>query len=80
MTHLVKIFGEEVIQFVEKPVEVPKGEKKPYDITINGELIYSHLTPIDDEHGPILFSKNKWWGEPETKHLDRVVETIRSLI
>ena len=75
--HLLYTFGEEAIQFTEEPVEVLKGEKKPYELTVNGELVYSHLTPIDEERGPILFSKNKWWGEPVPKHLERVEESIR---
>ena len=76
--HLVDTFGEEVVQFTEEPIEVPKGKNKPYELTVNGELVYSHLTPINEERGPILFSVNKWWGEPVPKHLERVEQAIRS--
>ena len=79
-THLVETFGQDHLQFTQEPVEVPQGEDKPYELYVNDQLVYSHLTPIDGERGPILFSKNKWWGEPVPKHLERVIESIREHI
>ena len=61
---------------MEEPVDVAKGEKKPFEVSVNDVLVYSTLTPIDEEKGPILFSANKWWGEPVPHHLERLEKAI----
>ena len=74
--HLKEKFVTENINIVNEPVEVEKDDKKPFEVTVNGVLVYSTLTPIDGEKGPILFSSNKWWGEPEPKHIERIEKAI----
>lgn len=76
MSHLTDKFDKLKITFVEEPVDVAKGEKKPFEVSVNDVLVYSTLTPIDDEKGPILFSSNKWWGEPVPHHLERLEKAI----
>jgi hypothetical protein len=50
------------VEFSNEPVEVPKGEGKPYEIKVNDEVIYSMLAPVNGEKGPINFEENKWFG------------------
>lgn len=51
------------------PVEVPKDETKPFEISVNGKLIWSKLTEVAEQPEasrgkPLLFKANKWHGEP----------------
>ena len=61
------------VDFGRLPVDVGEGEEKPFDITVNGTLVYSKLAPVAGETGPLLFSTNKWWGEPAPEQITRVV-------
>tara|TARA_Y100000817_G_C16593236_1_gene427360 strand:+ start:389 stop:631 length:243 start_codon:yes stop_codon:yes gene_type:complete len=76
VSHLTDKFDQLNITFVQEPVDVEKGEKKPFEVSVNDVLVYSALTPIDDEKGPLLFSANKWWGEPVPKHIERIENAI----
>ena len=59
-----------------EPVEVEKGDNKPFEVYVENVLVYSNLTPIDGEKGPILFEYSKWFGEPNPKHLKRIESSI----
>ena len=41
-------------------------------------LVYSNLTPIDGEKGPVLFEYSKWYGEPNPKYLERIEQSIEN--
>jgi len=70
--YLADKFGDKVVMYF-TPIDVPKGEKKPYELKIAGKLIHSNLVKNE---GPILFSKHKKWGKPKPEHLQRVDEAI----
>lgn len=74
--HLAQIGGDRV-QVTRSPEEVPQGETKPYEVTVEGVLVYSMRTPVAGEKGPILFETNKWWGEPVPEHLVRVTTAVQ---
>ena len=61
------------------PVEVEDGENKPFEVYIENNLVYSNLTPLNNENGPVLFSHSKWYGEPVPEHLDRIEKEIEHL-
>lgn len=65
-------YGENVT-ITNEPVE---AEVKPFEVTVNGSLIYSMLTPVAGEKGPILFSANKWWGEVDQSKIDTLTAAI----
>ena len=49
-------------------VEVPKGESKPYLLTLNGEVIFD----IAVHSKPIVFSTHKFFGEPNEEWINDV--------
>ena len=62
------------------PVEVGvKERKKPFEVFIENNLVYSNLTPINGENGPVLFSHSKWYGDPVPEHLERIGKEIEDL-
>ena len=68
-----------MFSFINIPVKVNKGEKKPFEVYVNSKLIYSNITPINNECGPILFSDSKWYGEPVAEHLERLKNAIHKI-
>jgi hypothetical protein len=64
------------ITFVDEPISVEKTEKKPFEVFLDDKLIYSNLKPINNEKGPVLFSTNKWWGEPDPENIERIENAI----
>lgn len=54
------------------PIEVKKGSSKPFEVYVEKNLVYSNLTPIDGENGPVLFEHSKWYGNPVPEHLERI--------
>ena len=78
MSYITNKFEDISFSFIEEPIEVKPGEEKPFDIYVNDKLLYSNITPIDGEKGPILFETSKWWGEPVQSHLDRIESEITS--
>ena len=64
------------ILFSNEPVEVPKDETKPFEVTVNDTLIYSHCAPLSGEKGPILFEDNKWWGAADPSKVTLVEDKI----
>ena len=65
--------------FKNKPVYVGNGPK-PFEISLNGEIVYSKLFPLNGETAPILFTQHAYWGEPNPKHYDRLIENINKLL
>jgi len=53
------------VEFSNDPVDVGQSPDKPFEVKVDGAVIYSHLAPVSGEKGPILFESNKWWGEPD---------------
>lgn len=68
-----------MFSFINIPVKVNKGEKKPFEVYVENKLIYSNITPINNESGPILFSNSKWYGEPVAEHLERFKKVIHEI-
>jgi hypothetical protein len=66
----------DAVTITNEPIEVGKEETKPYDVSINGTLIYSPVTPVNGEKGPINLSANKWWGEPDQAKIDLITNSI----
>ena len=70
VTHFREKFGDiEGVTITNEPVEVPEGGDKPFDITVNGKLIWSKSTVVDEcaeewRGKPLILESNKWWGEP----------------
>jgi hypothetical protein len=62
------------------PVEVDEGEKKPFEVYIENNLVYSNLTPTNCENGPVLFSHSKWYGEPVPEHLERIENAVENAV
>jgi hypothetical protein len=79
VAHLARIGGNHV-KVVLSPEEVPSNTTKPFEITIAGKLVYSMLTPVAGETGPILFETNQWWGEPVPEHLERVTTAVQAAL
>jgi hypothetical protein len=58
-----------------EPIEVPKGETKPFEISVNGKLVWSMLEEVegqplvDGKRKPLLLEDNKWWGSANPDHL-----------
>ena len=65
--------------FKNNPVYVG-GKPKPFRISLNEEIVYSKLFPLNGESTPIFFTKHGYWGEPNPKHYDRLVENINKLL
>ena len=66
--HVALKFPGASINFTNTPVEVPKGEGKPFEITINDKLVWSMFEKVADQplqKKPIQLTTNKWWGEPD---------------
>lgn len=48
-----------------------KDETKPFEITVNGKLVWSRLekvegqTAVGGDDKPLLFENNKWWGDAD---------------
>lgn len=47
------------VEFTSTAVEVPQGQPKPFDLTLNGDMIWSSAA----NGAPILFKDNKWSGK-----------------
>jgi hypothetical protein len=77
-THLAQIEGvaKGNLEIIRDPVDVAKGEDKPFEITVAGALVYSKLKPVAGECGPLLFESNKWWGEPSPQQTKRVTDAV----
>lgn len=61
------------------PVNVEDGEKKPFEVYIENNLVYSNIASTHGENGPVLFSHSKWYGEPVPEHLERIEKEIANL-
>lgn len=62
--------------FTNEPVEVPQGQTKPYELTVNGKLVWSMLENVEGQPTgpegkkmPLLFADNKWWGNFDASHV-----------
>jgi len=77
-THLaqIEVVDKVSVEIIRHPVEVAKGEDKPFEITVSGTLVYSKLNPVAGECGPLLFESNKWWGEPIPEQIQRVTDSV----
>ena len=73
--HLAEKFADKV-EISNDPVEVPQGQDKPFEVKVDGAVIYSHLAPLNGEKGPILLESNKWWGEPDPAKIKLVEDKI----
>lgn len=76
--HLGKKFEDITFSFNLEPIEVEKGAAKPFEVYVEKNLVYSNLTPIDGEKGPVLFEYSKWYGEPNPKYLERIEQSIEN--
>ncbi len=76
--HLGKKFKDIAFSFNLEPIEVEKGAAKPFEVYVEKNLVYSNLTPIDGEKGPVLFEYSKWYGEPNPKYLERIEQSIEN--
>ena len=76
--YLGKKFEDIAFSFNLDPVEVEKGAPKPFEVYVENKLVYSNLTPVDGEKGPVLFEYSKWYGEPIPKHLERIEHSIEN--
>ena len=72
-------FEDVMFSFNLEPIEVEKGNSKPFEVYVENNLIYSNLTPIDGEKGPVLFVPSKWYGDPDPKHLARIENSIENV-
>jgi hypothetical protein len=79
VAHLALLGGDRV-EVALSPEEVPSGTTKPFEVTIAGKLVYSMVTPVAGETGPILFETNQWWGEPVPEHLERVTTAVQAAL
>tara|TARA_Y100000591_G_C21510323_1_gene534351 strand:- start:58 stop:267 length:210 start_codon:yes stop_codon:yes gene_type:complete len=61
-----------------EPLKVKKGNNKPFEVYVENNLVYSNLTPVDGENGPVLFEYSKWYGAPVPKHLERIENSIEN--
>lgn len=68
------------VEFTNDPVEVPQGQDKPFEVKVDGTVIYSHLAPVNGEKGPILFESNKWWGEPDPAKIKLVEDKVSAAL
>ena len=56
------------ITITNEPFETPEGGEKPFDVTINGKLVWSRVANAVPEMPealvgkPLVFKENKWWG------------------
>ena len=67
------------IMFKNKPVYVGNGPT-PFEISLNNEIVYSKLFPLNGEMTPIFFAQHAYWGKPNPKHYDRLIENINKLL
>ena len=63
--------------------ETPEGGDKPFDITVNGKLIWSRTSVVEEQpeasrKSPLLFAANKWWGEPNPEWIGYVEACINA--
>lgn len=63
-----KFGGIDGITITNEPFETPEGGDKPFDVTVNGKLVWSRTAGAVPEMPeacagkPIVFQDNKWWG------------------
>lgn len=69
-----------LVNIVHHPEELAKDEPKPFEVSVNDKLVYSKLTPINGEKGPITFKYNRWHGEPDPTKVEQVENEIETLI
>ena len=75
-TKIVDKFGDKV-EFSNEPVEVPQGQPKPYEIFLDGELVYSMLTGEGgSENKPIVFGPHQYFGDPVPSKFQGLLKTV----
>ena len=72
---LVDLFGSNII-FDTNPIYVG-GKPKPFLIRLNNETVYSKLSPLNGETGPLFIEKGGHIPNPE--HFNRLIENINKL-
>ena len=77
--HLIRRYSDSIV-FIDHPIKVEKGQSKPYSIELNGEVVYSILSPVNGETKPILFDTHKYFGEPEPDVLSNLEKRIDEII
>ena len=67
-----------LLNITHQPKEIKSDDSKPFEVIINDELVYSKLTPINGETGPITFKYSKWHGEPNPTKLHTIEKVIEN--